>query len=463
MHDAELASQTSARLKAKIDSWWLAVVGLFLALGTTYTWLGLWRYRIFRAGVDDGIFTQVANSVFHGFSSTIGENANHLLIHWSPILIVTAPFVKLFGGTPGLIGLQAFACAAVVFPVFAFATTRFSKLVAFALTLVAACYPPLSGVAVGDFHELAFVPAVAAGLVLALDRRAWRWAIIASVTLACVKEDQFVALAFIGGLVALSSRADRERRLCGVSIAGIGVFSAILYFGVIRPLIDPHFPYWSFHFYQWWWYPSTPLGFASWNSPLRVQYLIAALSPLGFLPLLSRRYFVFTLPGLAEVMLSHEAITLFIGTHYSATWIGYMLCAFVDGVAWLASRSMVLAKLGLVAAMGVSIWTSEYYSPVSPGYFLGRKITPDDALREQALSSLPTDANIGSGDEFFAHLGLHPNAMLDRSNQDFLVYDSIEDNALWRSPKVQGLVAQGTYKVALRRGSMVILRRNKPR
>jgi len=463
MSEARVASLTSIRLKVNIDSWWIAIVVLFLTLGTAYTWLGLWRYRIFRAGVDDGIFTQVANSVFHGFSSTIGENANHMLIHCSPILILTAPFVKLFGGAPGLIGLQAFACAAVVFPVFAFAAARFSKLIAFAITLVAACYPPLSGVAVGDFHELAFAPAVAAGLVLALDRRAWRWAIAAAVTLACVKEDQFVALAFIGGLVAVTSRVDRERRLCGVWIAVIGVSSAILYFGIVRPLIDPHFPYWSFHYYQWWWYPPTPLGFAGWNSPLRVQYLTAALSPLGFLPLLSRRYFVFTLPGLAEVMLSHEAITLFIGTHYSAVWSGYMLCAFADGAAWLASRSMVLAKLGLVAAMGVSIWTSEYYSPTSPAYFLGRKSTPNDALMEEALSSLPKDANIGSGDEFFAHLGLHPNAMLDRSDQDFLVYDVIEDGALWRNTKVQGLITRGTYKVALRRGSIVILRRTKSR
>lgn len=461
MSEAKVVSPTIGWLKVNIDGWWLAVVLLFLTLGTAYAWLGLWRYRIFRAGVDDGIFTQVGNSVFHGFSSTIGENANHLLIHCSPILVFTAPFVKLFGGAPGLIGLQAFACAAVVFPVFAFATSRFSRLVAFVITLVAACYPPLSGEAVGDFHELAFVPAIAAGLVLALDRRAWRWAIAAAVVLAGVKEDQFVALAFIGGFLAVTSRGDGERRLCGIWIAAIGVFSAILYFGVVRPLIDPHFPYWSFHYYQWWWYPATPLGFAGWNSPLRVQYMIAALSPLGFLPLLSRRYFVFTLPGLAEVMLSHEAITLFIGTHYSATWSGYMLCAFVDGAAWLASRSLVLAKLGVVAALGISVWTSEYYSPISPAYFLGRKSTPNDALNEQALSSLPKDANIGSGDEFFAHLGLHPNAMLDRSDQDYLVYDVTQDGPLWRSSRVQGLITHGTYSVVLQRGSVVIIRRRK--
>jgi uncharacterized membrane protein len=449
------------RVKA-IDGWWMAAVALYLALGTIYTWLGLWRYHIFRAGVDDGIFTQVGNSVFHGFSSTVGDNANHMLIHCSPILVLTAPFVKLFGGAPGLIGLQAFAFAAVVFPVFALATTRFPKLVAFVVTAIAACYPPLSGEAVGDFHELAFAPALGACLILAIDRRAWRWALAVAVTLACVKEDQFVALAFIGGFVALSSRADAAKRRCGIAISAIGVLSAIIYFGVVRPAIDPHFPYWSFHYYQWWRHPWTPLGFAAWNSPLRIQYLVAALSPLGFLPLLSRRYLAFALPGLAEVMLSHEAITLYIGTHYSATWSGYMLCAFVDGAAWLASRSMNLAKLGLVAALGISVWTSEYYSPIYPAYFLGRKSDANDAQKEFALSSLPQDATIWSDESIFAHLGLHPNAMTYGSDQAFKVYDVVEDAALWKSPGVQMLVMRGAYRIARRQGNVVILERTRP-
>ena len=384
-----------------------------------------------------------------------------MLVHCSPILFLTVPFVKLFGGTPGLIGLQAFACAAVVFPVFAFATARFSKLIAFVVTLVAACYPPLSGEAVGDFHELAFAPVLAAGLVLAIDRRAWRWAIAAAIALACVKEDQFVALAFIGAFTAIGSRRDGERRRCGVWIAATGVIGAVLYFGVVRPAIDPHFPYWSFHYYQWWWYPATPLGFAGWNSPLRIQYVVAALAPLGFLPLLSRRYIAFALPGLAEVMLSHEAITLFIGAHYSATWSGYMLCAFADGAAWLAARSTVVAKVALVGAIGVSIWTSEYYSPISPAYFLGRKSDSNDAVKESVLSSLPRDATIWSDDRIFAHLGLHPKAMIDGSGQEFKIYDVIDDGALWKSAAVQKLIREGAYRIAIRRGSIVVLRLNR--
>ena len=151
--------------------WWAAVSLLYLALAATYASLAFWRYDIFRAGYDDGAFTQIVHSAFTGFSSTVEGGANHLLVHWSPILVLAEPFLD-FGGTKGLQILQAFLVAGVVFPVWAMARTRFSKPVAFAVTLVAACYPPLSAQGVGDFHELAFAPLLTAFLVLAIDRRA---------------------------------------------------------------------------------------------------------------------------------------------------------------------------------------------------------------------------------------------------------------------------------------------------
>jgi Predicted membrane protein (DUF2079) len=83
----------------------------------------------------------------------------------------------------------------------------------------------------------------------------------------------------------------------------------------------------------------TPADIAGPFSPLRPEYLFALLLPLAFLPLASR-YVIFAVPGLAEMLLSHEAITLQLSTHYTATWIGYVLCAFVDGVSRVHSQSM---------------------------------------------------------------------------------------------------------------------------
>ena len=179
-------------------------------------YLGTWRYAIFRAGVDDCIFTQVVNGAFNGFSATLEGSVNHLLVHFSPILLVAMPFVRTFDGARGLIVLQCALAAGTIVPVWGIAAARLPKWLAFAATLVAATYPPLSAEAVGDFHELAFAPPLTAALVWAIDRRWWRSAMAIS-CVALVKEDQFVALTFIGIVVAAMSKrsCDPARADCG--------------------------------------------------------------------------------------------------------------------------------------------------------------------------------------------------------------------------------------------------------
>jgi uncharacterized membrane protein len=444
--------------RQRFDLWSLGVVSLFAASFGVYMYLLLWRYDIFRAGVDDGIFTQIANSAFSGFSSTVEGGANHLLIHFSPILILTVPFVRIFHGVHGLDVLQALLVAAIVFPIWSLASSRFSKPLAFAVTFVAACYPPLSAEAVGDFHELAFAPVLTAWLVLAIDRRAFRYVLVIALVLLCVKEDQCVSLAFIGVLLFATSKGDAQRRRCGLWLAILAVCVLGLYFGVIRRLIDPAFPYWSFHYYQWWWFPPTPAGFIDVNSFARPMYLVAALAPLAFLPLGSR-YIWFALPGFTEVLLSHEGVTLSMSVHYTATWSGYLLCAFVDGTSNLNRRSDGAPKVLLTIALAISIWTHLYYSPVAPGYSLYRRPTAQDREREAVLESLPSGASVWSRDPFFPHMGMNTKAYTQLKDQDYLVFDLTQDAAEYSSPPIRALVTSGTYTFDLQQADIAILRR----
>lgn len=441
--------------------WLFAVGALYVTLAAIYIYLAYWRYIIFRAGVDDLIFTQVVNSTLSGFSATLEGSVNHLLVHFSPILVVALPFVRLFDGARGLILLQCLLTAATIIPVWGIAASRFPRPFAFAVTLVAATYPALSAEAVGDFHELAFVPPLAAALVWAIDRKALRLAITAAAVLMLVKEDQFVSLVCIGLITAALGRKDRRMWLCGLGIAAIGLGGGVFYFCVLRPLIDPHFQYFSLHYYEWWLFPSTPAGFAGLFSPLRPQYLFAILLPLAFLPLASR-YMLFAIPGLAEVLLSHEAITMVLGAHYTATWSGYVLCAFADGLWFVYSRSDVLAKGALAFALLASLWTSRYYSPINPGFALYRKPTMDDWKRERQLAALPRTASIGTGGFVIAHLGMYPRATIAMSDQDFLVFDAFSDPAFWHaydSQKVAQLVKSGSYRIVLQQTGIVVLAR----
>jgi uncharacterized membrane protein len=439
--------------------WPLAIAALYLTVAGVYAYLGLWRYAIFRAGVDDSIFTQIVNGALTGFSATLEGSVNHFLVHFSPVLFLAMPFVKTFDGAHGLIILQSMLTAATIFPLWGIAVSRFPRWLAFAVTLVAALYPVLSAEAVGDFHELAFVPPIAATLVWAIDRKSWRVAIAAAAVLATVKEDQFVGLAFIGLAVALMGRQDRQMRRCGLWIAAIGALAALFYFGILRPLIDPHFDYFSLHYYEWWRFPPTPAGFAGPLSPIRLQYLFAILLPLAFLPLGSR-YMLFAIPGLAEVLLSHEAVTMGLGMHYTATWSGYVLCAFVDGASKVYYRSRVAAGGALVFALLASIWTSRFYSPINPGFALYRRPTAADRIRENELATLPRTASIGTGGFVVAHLGMNPHATIAMSDQDYLVFDAFSDPAYWSTLdtfKVQHLVKSGAYYEISNTAGLVVL------
>lgn len=411
----------------------VALVMLYLLLAGLYVYLAMWRYAIFRAGVDDCIFTQIVNGAFAGFSTTFEGSVNHFLVHFSPILYVAFPFVKLFDGTRGLIVLQCLLTAAIVFPIWGLAASRFPRWIAFAVTAIAATYPALSAEAVGDFHELAFAPPLAATLVWAIDRRLRGVAIATAVALTLVKEDQFVALGFIGVVVALMNPQDRRMRSCGLWISGIGVGAAILYFVVVRPLIDPHFHYFSLHYYEWWRQPPATAGLIGPFSPVRFQYLFAILFPLALLPLTSR-YLLFALPGLAEVLLSRETITMGLGTHYTAAWSGYLLCAFVDGAAVVYRRRQPAGTAVLLLALVASLWTSRYYSPINPAFALYRRPMPADRIRERELNALPRTARIGTGAWVIGHLGMYPHATIAMfDGASYLVFDAFTDPAYWRS------------------------------
>jgi uncharacterized membrane protein len=439
--------------------WLIAIAALYIVLAGIYTCLAMWRYTIFRAGIDDATFTQIVNSALTGFSATEEGSVNHLLVHFSPILFITLPFVRVFDGARGLILLQCLLTAAIVFPLWGMAALRFPKWLAFATTVVAATYPPLSAEAVGDFHELAFAPPLAAALVWAVDRKLWWVAVLSAGILATVKEDQFVSLAFIGLVIALMGRHDRQMRRCGLWITAIAIIAAAFYFSLLRPMIDSNFRYFSLHYYEWWRFPASSAGFADVLSALRARYLFATLLPLAFLPLGSR-YMLFALPGLAEVLLSHEAVTMDVGAHYTATWSGYVLCAFVDGAFQVFRRSRFAAEGALLFALLASIWTSRFYSPIHPQFALYRPPTSDDRLRERELAALPRTATIGTGGWIIGQLGMDPHATIAMSDQDYLVFDAFTDPDYWKTIdvfKVDRLVKSGNYEKVFDKAGMVVL------
>ena len=85
MHSVRSAVSEVERSRRRWDA---LVVALFVGLAATLCAIVHWRYAIFRNGVDLGIFTQVISGIGRGFSSAPEGGINHLLVHWSPIIVV---------------------------------------------------------------------------------------------------------------------------------------------------------------------------------------------------------------------------------------------------------------------------------------------------------------------------------------------------------------------------------------
>jgi uncharacterized membrane protein len=319
-----------------------------------------WRYTIFRDDVDLGIFTQVIAGIGHGFSTTAEGGGSHFLVHWSPIIVLAWPMVRIFGPI-GLQYTQALLVASTLVPIFALARARLGNRLAVVLTAVAALYPTLWGNGVGDFHEMAFVPLLSATFVYAFDRRKWMLFGIATLALLCTKEDQFVLLTWNGLTIALLNARDRVPRRAGLLVAASAVLMAVVYFGLVRPHAGPAAPYSTARFYDW---NATSAAiaasFATFVSS-RLAYVAIVLAPLLFLPCISR-YGLFLIPGFAEILASHMPVTLMPGAHYSALLTGYALAAFVDGFdrlrRWNVSASAVAAGVAAVVSICIEFFAS---------------------------------------------------------------------------------------------------------
>ena len=441
--------------------WNALIAALFVALASTLCLIVHWRYAIFRNGVDLGIFTQVVAGLGHGFSSTPEGGVSHLLVHWSPIIVMAWPFVRAFGPV-GLEYFQAILVAAALFPIWGLARARFSPPAALAIVAVAALYPILCANGVGDFHEMAFVPLLSATLVYALDRRRWTMSIVTALLLLCTKEDQFVVLAANGLLFAVMTRDDAKAKRIGWTISGLAIAMSLAYFGVVRPALNPHVPYEPLQFFNWTGTQAGGHGFI-WTMLLsRIRYVVIILAPLAFLPCISR-YGLFLIPGFVEVLSAHQPVTVVPGAHYSALLTGYALAAFADGASRLAAHRPRLVKALVVAAAVTSVWVAIFASPMEYWYYLYRRPNAHDARLEATLRQLPQGADVGAEDDVFAHLGLDPNASIDFAGQQWFVYDRSHYSERWHEidePAVRRALARRAYVVTSDRDGIVVLERS---
>lgn len=217
----------------------LALAGMIgvlsFALYSVFSWLQ-WRSFTIRSW-DLGIFTQLAKA-YANFRPPIvsvkGEGYNLLGDHFHPLLVLLAPFYRMFPNAYTLLVVQNMLLAVSVVVISHFAIKRFGMITGMSFGVAYALSWGLQSAIEAQFHEIAFaVPLLALSLVALLEER-WRSAWIWASLLVFVKEDLGLTV-FVIGLVM----AWRARTAAGLwlSVWGVGWF--VLTTKVILPAMNP--------------------------------------------------------------------------------------------------------------------------------------------------------------------------------------------------------------------------------
>ncbi len=433
---------------------WLGTL-LYAAL---FTLLGAIKYAAHRNLVDFGIFAQTAASAFGCFCNTI--EGSHWAYHFSPILYLVGPFVAISRSPIALIALQSVACALVAPAIAAIVEARSDARAARRCALVVWLYPPLAGLAFGDFHENGFAPAAIAWMLWAFDQGYYRLVFLFAMLALAVKEDQAVFLAIAGALGAWRLRGTpMGRTAAAVCIA------SILVLGWFYAGIQPHasaLAHWvPTRFYAW---TSAdlrallPAGIAQ-----RLGFLLLAFVPLLFLPFRSRMMWLAAAP-LAEVLLSRMSTTFTMGSHYAGAWLGYVLVPFA-----FALRAMPPERARRLLWLSAALCVLEFAvaDPLHPGLNL-RAPQQRDASLDAFVNSLPANIDVATQEEAYTHLALtDPRATLfpEYASVPLQTCFALTDGDFPDSPRLQEygaalhrLVKEGKYVLVRRSGAIALYR-----
>lgn len=457
----------------------LAFAAYVLVLGA----FAAWRWHIWTYGTDTGTFTQVIANAFGGFGDG-PEQGTHFRFHWAPLLAALWPLVAATRSGLTLQIVQPVLIGLCAFPLYGIARHYVGDDRAFAYASLALLYPPLIAVAFTEFHEIALYPVLALGLFWAAERARWGWFALFALLGALVREEACIVLAIVGvafgaigllrrhgvsrsfpdgGLLAGAPREPERLAAAGLFLGLVNVAALVVYGDLVLPRIGPWQPS-RFYKYSFAHGPVNVIAALVTHPALlpqiatlgRATYVLEALVPLAFLPLLSR-WSLLALPGFAVVLLASDQIAWRMGSHYAAVWCPWLL---LGALAALVQRPNPLRSYRAAFALCIAVLLVA--NPMHVVHYV-RPIYPH-ADAERALALVPHSAHLVTHDEWFTHVAAdHRNATVFFCPYvDYVVYADDYPNAYFQSdivPEIARERASGQLRVIAQFGHVRAYRR----
>jgi uncharacterized membrane protein len=466
-----------------------AAVGAYVAVLVV---AAIWRWHLWTYGADTGLFGQAIADTFHGMHDG-PEVGSHYRFHWAPLLGTLWPFVAVTKSALVLQFAQALVIGASAIPLYALARTYLDERASFAVAGLLLLYPPLLAVAFTEFHEIAFYPLVSLALFWAADRAKWRTFAFLCVVSALIREEACLVYIIVGatfvifgmlrareiptvvpgarGLLVGSPLEPRRLVAAGLGLIVANACALVFYYGYLAPSLGGWEPAGVFYAYPFASGPSAtvvalvthPANFGAILTFGRLTYLLEAFLPLALLPFFSR-WSLLALPGFVVVLLSSNAITWRMGSHYAAIWIPWLfigVCSVL--VRWrregFERRMRVWPRVAATICAIVLI----AFDPLHPAHYL-RTGYPANADVRAALATIPPDARVALHDEWFTHVAIdHPYATVFFCPYvDYLVYADDYPNDYFQQqilPEVRAEIASGQARELRRYGKVAVYER----
>ena len=391
---------------ARAQSWGLA--GVFFAL---YCCLSVRRQQqMLSTGFDLGIFEQGIRAYAHGHAPVSllkGPGFDLLGDHFHPLLVLFAPFYRLFPSPMTLLVGQAALTALAIVPLTGWAHRVRGPWIAAWTGLGYGASWGIAALIGFDFHEVCMALPLLAFALAAAGQQRWRAAALWGLPLLLVKEDLGLTLAALGGYIACKG----PRRL-GLTLVAVGVLGTALEMLVILPSFNPHgsFDYWN---------EITSGGTAA-SAPARTPLqtvlhtfwpfkkyvtVLMLLVPTGFLALRSPLVLL-ALPTLAWRFVSVNPQYWGTGFHYDAVPVVIVFAAAVDALD--KHRAGPLRGRRLAALCAVGVLATAFYLPRYPlaGVFQPHTWTTTPRVRAATLllERIPDGATVATTDRLAPQL-----------------------------------------------------------
>ncbi|MFG2889696.1 DUF2079 domain-containing protein [Streptomyces sp. NPDC048248] len=336
----------------RLDPYWTSAF-LFLAYAT----LSLCRFRSMgTASWDLGIFEQAVRGYAHLSAPVVdlkGPGTNILGDHFSPVLILLAPFYRLLPSPVTLLTAQAALFALSALPVTRAATRYLGRARGLAVGLAYGLSWGVQKAVDFDFHEIAFALPLLAFALEAVLRGRWTAAVCWAAPLVLVKEDLGVTAAAIGALVLIRTRRATP---AAIALVAFGITATAVTLGLVIPAFNGSgsYDYWA------------KLGGEGDAPTIAVDTAVRTtlwilLPTTGLLALRSPLLLV-ALPTVGWRFLSHDPHYWGIDWHYNAALMPVVFLALVDALArvrfsgrpWLRAYALHLPSAALAAALALT-------------------------------------------------------------------------------------------------------------